>query len=83
MNNLHVPSVYRGFVFAAIETGNFSVPKGLSGSLLKLLNELTAVAYGAFHNGLRTVLYLSAGLSLAAALLALITLRSQSVDTGS
>ena len=41
------------------------------------------MAYAAFHDGLRTVLYLSAGLALAAALLALITLRSPSVDTGS
>jgi hypothetical protein len=78
-----VPAVYRGFVFSAIETGNFSVPPGLSGKLQKLLQELTGVAYAAFHDGLRTVLYLSAGLALAAALLALITLRSQSVDTGS
>jgi EmrB/QacA subfamily drug resistance transporter len=83
MNNLHVPAVYRGFVFSAIETGNFSVPPGLSGKLEKLLQELTGVAYGAFHDGLRTVLYLSAGLALAAGLLALITLRSQPVDSGS
>jgi predicted MFS family arabinose efflux permease len=83
MNNLHVPAVYRGFVFTAIETGNFSVPPGLSGGLAKLLQELTGVAYTAFHDGLRTVLYLSAGLSLAAALLAFITLRSTRSNTGS
>ena len=83
MNHLHVPAVYRGFVFAAIETGNFSVPPNLGPGLQKLLQELTNVAYAAFHDGLRTVLYLSAGLALAAALLALITLRSRPVDTGS
>jgi hypothetical protein len=81
MNQLHVPAVYRGLVFNAIETGNFSVPPGLSGQLQKLLTELTGVAYTAFHNGLRTVLYLSAGLALFAGLLALITLRSQPVDS--
>ena len=54
-----------------------------AGKLQQLLQELTGVAYAAFHDGLRTVLYLSAGLALAAALLALITLRSQPVDTGS
>jgi hypothetical protein len=59
------------------------VPAGLSGNLEKLLQELTGVAYTAFHDGLRTVLYLSAGLALAAGLLALITLRSQPVDAGS
>jgi len=59
------------------------VPPGLSGQLQKLEAELTKVAYGAFHDGLRIVLYLSAALALGAALLALITLRSQPVDTGS
>jgi EmrB/QacA subfamily drug resistance transporter len=83
MNNLHVPAQFQGLVRTAIETGNFSVPPGLSGSLQKLEAELTSVAYTAFHDGLRTVLYLSAGLSLAAGLLALITLRSRPVDTGS
>jgi EmrB/QacA subfamily drug resistance transporter len=83
MNHLHVPQQYRALVFSAIETGNFSVPKYLTGKLQQLLNELTGVAYTAFHDGLRTVLYLSAGLSLAAALLAVLTLRSQSVDAGS
>jgi EmrB/QacA subfamily drug resistance transporter len=76
MNHLHVPEVYRGFVFAAIETGNFSVPKYLPPGLEKLLQELSGVANTAFHDGLRAVLYLSAGLALVAAVLALITLRS-------
>jgi len=83
MNRLHVPAQFQGLVRTAIETGNFSVPPGLSGSLQKLEAELTNVAYTAFHDGLRTVLYLSAGMSLAAGLLALITLRSRPVDTGS
>jgi EmrB/QacA subfamily drug resistance transporter len=83
MNHLHVPAVYQGFVFNAIETGNFTQPKNLSPYLEKVLTELTNVAYTAFHDGLRTVLYLSAGLAVAAALLALITLRSRPVDAES
>jgi predicted MFS family arabinose efflux permease len=80
MNVLHVPAVYRGFVFAAIETGNFSVPSHLSAGLEKVLHELTGVAYTAFHSGLRAALWLSAGLTLAAALLTLVTMRSRSAD---
>jgi len=83
MNNLHVPAQYQSLVRAAIETGNFSVPPGLSGSLQKLEAELTKVAYAAFHDGLRTVLYLSAALALAAALLAVVTLGSRPAETGS
>ena len=83
MNQLHVPLLDQGLVFTAIETGNFSVPPYLSASLKKLENELTGVAFTAFHAGLRAALYLSAGLVLAAALLALITLRSRPVDAGS
>jgi len=59
------------------------VPPGLSGSLQKLEAELTKVAYAAFHDGLRTVLYLSAALALAAALLAVVTLGSRPAETGS
>jgi len=83
MNHLHVPAIYRGFVFSAIETGNLSEPKGLPPGLEKLLQELSGVANTAFHDGLRAVLYLSAGLALAAALLALITLRSRPVNAES
>jgi EmrB/QacA subfamily drug resistance transporter len=83
MNHLHVPAIYRGFVFSAIETGNLSEPKGLPSGLEKLLQELSGVANVAFHDGLRAVLYLSAGLALFAALLALITLRSRPIDAGS
>jgi EmrB/QacA subfamily drug resistance transporter len=80
MNHLHVPAVYQGFVFSAIETGNFSQPSNLSPYLEKLLTELTGVAFTAFHNGLRAVLYLSAALALAAAVLAFITMRARPVD---
>ena len=83
MNHLHVQPIYQGLVRTAIETGNFSVPPYLAGSLKKLEQELTNVAYGAFHEGLSAALYLSAALALAAALLALITLRSRPGDAGS
>ena len=79
MNQLHVPVVYRSFVFSAIETGNFYVPPHLPPGLEKLLTELTNVAYEAFHNGLRTTLYLAAGLALFSAVLAAITLRNTTV----
>jgi EmrB/QacA subfamily drug resistance transporter len=83
MHQLHVPAIYQGFVFSAVETGNFSVPPNLSPYLKKLIGELQNVANSAFHNGLSTVLYLSAGLALAAAVLAFVTLRSQPVNAGS
>jgi EmrB/QacA subfamily drug resistance transporter len=83
MNHLHVPTVYQGFVFSAIETGNFSQPSNLSPYLEKLLTELTGVAFTAFHEGLRAVLYLSAALALGAAVLAFITMRSRPVEAGS
>jgi predicted MFS family arabinose efflux permease len=83
MNHLHVQPIYQGLVRTAIETGNFSVPPYLAGSLKKLEQELTDVAYSAFHEGLSAALYLSAALALAAALLALITLRSRPADAGS
>src|SRR5580693_7505706 len=83
MNHLGVPVQFQGLVFTAIETGNLSEPKGLPPGLEKILQELSGVANTAFHDGLRAVLYLSAGLALAAALLALITLRSGPVDAES
>ena len=49
----------------------------------KLVQEVIGAAYTAFHDGLHAALYLSAGLALAAGLLAFITLRSTPVDTGS
>jgi EmrB/QacA subfamily drug resistance transporter len=82
MNHLHVSPAIQGFAVTAVETGNFTTPPGLGPALQKLINQLTAVAFTAFHDGLRAALYLSAGLALVAGLLALITLRSTDVDTG-
>ena len=49
----------------------------------KLVQEVIGAAYQAFHDGLHAALYVSAGLALAAGLLALITLRQPSVNSGS
>jgi hypothetical protein len=47
-----------------------------------LVQKVIDAAYAAFHDGLRDALFLSAGLVLAAGLLAVITLRTPSRDTG-
>jgi predicted MFS family arabinose efflux permease len=83
MNQHHIPAPIQSFAITAVETGNFSTPPNLPASLQKLINELTNVAFSAFHDGLRAALYLSAGLALAAGLLAFITLRSHPIDAGS
>ncbi|HLI39722.1 MAG TPA: MFS transporter [Streptosporangiaceae bacterium] len=77
MNQLHIPAVIQHFAINAIETGNFVIPPGLPPSIKQLIQELTNVAYAAFGNGLHAVLYLAAALALAAALLALATLRGR------
>jgi predicted MFS family arabinose efflux permease len=83
MNHLGVPVAFQGLVLNAIETGQ--IPKNTTAysGFGKLVQEVIGAAYTAFHNGLHAALYLSAGLALAAGLLALITLRSHPVDTGS
>jgi EmrB/QacA subfamily drug resistance transporter len=81
MNHMHVPAIYQGIVITDLETGNFTVPPGLSAELRKLQTELTHVAYTAFHTGLRAALYLSAGLAVLAAVLALITLRTRQAES--
>jgi len=82
MNHLGVPVQFQGLVINAIETG--TIPKNTSGyNYGKIVQEVVGAAYTAFHDGLRAALYLSAALALAAALLALITLRSRPVDAGS
>jgi EmrB/QacA subfamily drug resistance transporter len=82
MHHLGIPAVYQGIVANALETGQ--VPRNTSGYAYgKIVQEVIGAAYNAFHNGLHAALYLSAGLVLAAGLLALITLRSPPVDAGS
>jgi EmrB/QacA subfamily drug resistance transporter len=78
---LGLPPNIQAIVIQGVETGK--VPSSGStqyqGALvLKVIN----AAYTAFHDGLRDALFLSAGLVLAAGLLALVTLRAQSTHTG-
>jgi predicted MFS family arabinose efflux permease len=83
LKQLSIPASFQGQVITAIETG--TIPKNTAnyGAFQKIVNEVIGAAYTAFHDGLRAALYLSAALALAAALLAVITLRSQPVDAGS
>ena len=82
LNHLGIPASFQGQVITAIETG--AIPKNTNyGPFEKLVKEVIGAAYTAFKDGLHAALYLSAGLVLLAGLLALITLRSRPVDTGS
>jgi EmrB/QacA subfamily drug resistance transporter len=83
MTHLGIPAAFQTLVANAIETGQ--IPKNTSGysGYGKLVQEVIGAAYTAFHNGLHAALYLSAGLTLAAGFLALITLRPRVADAGS
>jgi len=83
MTHLGIPASFQTLVANALETGQ--IPRNTAGyaGYGKLVQEVIGAAYTSFHNGLHAALYLSAGLALAAGLLAAITLRSHPVDTGS
>jgi EmrB/QacA subfamily drug resistance transporter len=83
MKHLGVPAPFQGQVVTAIETGQIPKNTNAYAGFGKLVQEVIGAAYQAFHDGLHAALYLSAGLALAAGLLALITLRSQQIDSGS
>jgi len=83
MNHLGIPVSFQGLVSTAIETGQIPKNTAAYAGFGKLVQEVIGAAYTAFHDGLHAALYLSAGLVLAAGLLALITLRSRPVDAGS
>jgi EmrB/QacA subfamily drug resistance transporter len=83
MNDLGVPKAFQGLVTNAIETGQIPKNTNAYAGFGKLVQEVIGAAYQAFHDGLHAALYLSAGLALAAGLLALITLRSPRVNAGS
>jgi EmrB/QacA subfamily drug resistance transporter len=79
---LGIPPVYQAIVSNALVTGQ--VPRNTSGYAYgKIVQEVIGAAYNSFHDGLHAALDVSAGLVLAAGLLALITLRSHDVDAGS
>jgi EmrB/QacA subfamily drug resistance transporter len=82
MNRLGIPASFHAEAITDIETG--AIPKNANyGIFQHLVNEVLGAAYSAFKTGLDAALYLSAGLALFAGLLALITLRSQPIDSGS
>jgi EmrB/QacA subfamily drug resistance transporter len=82
LNHLGIPASFQGQVISAIETG--AIPKNTNyGPFEHLVKEVIGAAYSSFKDGLDAALYLSAALALAAGLLALLTLRSRPVDTGS
>ncbi len=75
MNHLGIPAQFQTLVIKALETGQ--IPKNTSAyvGFGKIVQEVINAAYTAFYDGLHAALYVSAGLALAAGLLALITLR--------
>ena len=83
MHQLGIPAGFQTLVANALETGQIPKNTAAYAGYGKIVQQVIGAAYTAFHNGLHAALYLSAGLTLAAGLLALITLRSSSVDTGS
>ena len=83
MTHLGIPAGFQTLVANALETGQIPRNTANYAGYGKLVQEVIGAAYTAFHNGLHAALYLSAGLVLAAGLLAAITLRSQVVDAGS
>jgi MFS family permease len=83
MTHLGIPAGFQTLVANALETGQIPRNTTAYAGYGKLVQEVIGAAYTAFHNGLHAALYLSAGLVLAAGLLAAITLRSQVVDAGS
>jgi EmrB/QacA subfamily drug resistance transporter len=83
MNHLGIPAAFQTLVANALETGQIPKNTGQYAGYGQLVQEVIGAAYTAFHHGLHAALYLSAGLAMAAGLLALITLRSHPMDAGS
>jgi MFS family permease len=82
LNHLGIPAQFQALVVNALETG--SIPQNTSAysGYGKIVQQVIAAAYTAFHDGLHVALYLSAGLVLAAGLLAFITLRPRPAAAG-
>ena len=77
LHHLGIPAQSQALVINAIETGQ--IPKNTTAyaGFGQIVQEVIGAAYTAFHDGLHAALYLSAGLALAAGLLAFITLPSR------
>ena len=82
---LGLPASIQSVVINGVETGQVPASGNASGvgpaGQGALVQKVINAAYAAFHDGLRDALFLSAGLVLAAGLLAVVTLRSRSVHT--
>ncbi len=78
---LHIPAAFQAVVIEGVETGaepsngdlSSQAPKGEA----KLVHDVIHAAYSAFQSGLHVALFLSAGLMVGVAVLALITLRGR------
>jgi predicted MFS family arabinose efflux permease len=84
LRHLGVPASFQGIVINAVETGgvpssgNTAGAGGAAGAGQEaLVQEVINAAYSAFHSGLQAALYLSAGLVIAAGVLAALTLKHQ------
>ncbi len=77
LNHLGIPAQFQALVINAIETGQIPQNTSAHAGYGKIVQDVIDAAYTAFHNGLHAALYLSAGLALAAGLLAFITLPSR------
>ena len=77
LHHLGIPAQFQVLVINALETGQ--IPKNTTAyaGFGQIVQEVIGAAYTAFHDGLHAALYLSAGLALAAGLLAFITLPSR------
>jgi EmrB/QacA subfamily drug resistance transporter len=72
---LGVPLAFRGLVQNALETGQIPQYTSQYSSFGALVQEVINAAYSSFGDGLRAALYLSAGLVIAAGILAVAVLR--------
>jgi EmrB/QacA subfamily drug resistance transporter len=83
LRGLGLPASIQAVVVNGVETGQ--VPSSGSSGVgpagqAALVQKVIDAAYTAFHDGLRDALFLSAGLVLAAGLLAVVTLRARPTD---
>jgi EmrB/QacA subfamily drug resistance transporter len=83
LNHLGIPTALQSVVIQGVETGavpsNGQTSSQGPASEGKLIQEVIHAAYAAFQSGLHVALFLSSGLMLGVAVLALITLRSAPV----
>ena len=77
LQHLGIPAQFQALVINALETGQIPQNTSAYAGYGKIVQEVIGAAYAAFHDGLHAALDLSAGLALAAGLVAFITLRSR------